>query len=113
MSTTPTTRATWRNSNLVHHALVQPYSRDDVSRCDLLVACCGFERCVISTNLGPYDDMITCITCLGTNWDATLEEMDRQGLLTKADGLSEDTVLHRILMEGNAFAPTALRSNRR
>lgn len=113
MPKTPTTRATWRNSNLVHHALVQPYKLDDASRCDLLVACSGFERCVVSTNLGHYDDMVTCLTCLGTNWDATLEEMDRQSLLTKIENIAEDAVLHRILMEGNAFAPTALRSNRR
>jgi hypothetical protein len=108
MPKTPTTRATWFNNDLVHHALVQPYTAHDVDRCDLLVACSGYERCVLSENLRHYDDMVTCLTCLGTNWDSTLAEMDRQGLLTKVEDLATDAVLHRILMEGKAFAASAL-----
>jgi hypothetical protein len=108
MPSCPTTRATWFNNDLVHHALVQPYTPDSVDRCDLLVACCGFERCVTSVYLGPYDAMVTCIQCLGTNWEATVAEMDRKGYLTQVENLETDGQLHRILMEGKAFAESAL-----
>lgn len=109
----PTTRATWFNNGLVHHALVQPHYPDDPSRADLLVACSGFERCVNSFNLGPYDSVVTCLSCLGTGWEITLERMERDGGFERVENIETDGILHRILMEGGAFAESALRSTRR
>jgi hypothetical protein len=114
MSTTPTTRCTYiTNDDLIHHALVQPRTLEDPTRCDLMVACLGFRRDIGSAALRPYDEMINCLSCLGTNWEITVAQMDRDGLLTKVESLDKDAVLHRILMEGKAFAESALRSNRR
>ena len=113
MPKTPTTRATWFNNGLVHHALVQPSIGNDHTRCDLLVACSGFERCVISANLRPHDNIVTCLSCLGTGWEVTLERMEREGGFKHVENIETDGMLHRILMEGGAFAPSALRSTRR
>lgn len=110
---TPTTRATWFNENLVHHVLVQPRYGIRSNVCDVLIACLGYRDGVSSVYLGPYTDMITCISCLGTNWEATVKKMDEDGLLTKTEALHRDAVLHRILFEGKAFADSALRNNRR
>ena len=109
MPKTPTTRATWRHNGLVHHVLVQPDRVEDASTCHLLVACDGFRGDGFSMDLGHYDDMVTCVSCLGSNWEATVGKMDRDGLLSKVEDMHEDAVLHRIMMEGGAFADSALR----
>ncbi len=114
MSKTPTTRCTYlTNDDLLHHALVQPRTLEDPTRCDLMVACLGFRKDVGSAALRHYDDMITCLSCLGTNWEETVGYMEESDALTKVESLETDGVLHRILMEGGAFAPSALRPNRR
>lgn len=113
MPPTPTTRATWLHDGLVHEVLVQPRGVFVSNQCDLLVACRGFLKGVDSRDLLKPDEMITCISCVGTNWKATVDKMDAEGLLTKLEDLETDGVLHRILMEGGAFADSALRSNRR
>lgn len=113
MPKTPTTRATWQNGGLVHHALVQPHLPGDSNYCDLLVSCRGYVQRANSLYLGNYDNMITCMSCLGTNWEFTVDKMEADGLLTKVEDLETDSVLHRILMEGNAFARTAMRPTRR
>jgi len=114
MSTTPTTRCTYiTNDDLLHHALVQPRTLADPTRCDLIVACLGYKKDISSAALRHYDEMVNCLSCRGTNWEITLTAMERQGLLIKVESLDKDAVLHRILMEGGAFAASALQSNRR
>lgn len=114
MSRTPTTRCTYiTNNDLLHYALVQPRTLEDPTRCDLLVACIGFQTNIGSAALRHPDEMVTCLSCIGTNWEATVARMDHDGLLTRTDALDKDAVLHRILMEGGAFAASALRSTRR
>lgn len=110
---TPTTRATWLNVALVHEVLVQPRKRYGPIECDLLVACCGYIEAADSRDLRTLDEMVTCLSCIGTNWKATVDKMDADGLLTKVKDIATDSVLHRILMEGGAFADSALKSNRR
>jgi hypothetical protein len=73
-----------------------------------MVACRGFVRRANSLYVADYANMITCITCLGTNWEATVAALERLGRLTLVQDLDKDGELHRILMEGKALAESAL-----